>query len=38
METLQIVVPYAVALDWFVSVTILFASIKELPSMKEAGH
>ncbi|MCL6616111.1 MAG: DUF1189 domain-containing protein [Anoxybacillus ayderensis] len=38
METLQIVVPYAVALDWFVSVTILFASIKELPSIKEAGQ
>lgn len=37
MESLQIVVPYAVALDWFVSVTILFASIKELPSIKEAG-
>ncbi|SFA42186.1 Protein of unknown function [Anoxybacillus pushchinoensis] len=37
MEALQIVVPYAVALDWFVSVTILFVSIKELPSIKEAG-
>lgn len=37
METLQIVVPYAVALDWFVSITILFVSIKELPSIKEAG-
>lgn len=37
MEALQIVVPYAVALDWFVSITILFVSIKELPSVKEAG-
>ncbi|MCX8001483.1 DUF1189 domain-containing protein [Anoxybacillus mongoliensis] len=37
MDALQIVVPYAVALDWFVSVTILFVSIKELPSVKEAG-
>ncbi|WP_461202372.1 DUF1189 domain-containing protein [Anoxybacillus sp. TBDG-1] len=37
MEALQIVVPYAIALDWFVSITILFVSIKELPSVKEAG-
>ncbi|ACJ33253.1 DUF1189 domain-containing protein [Anoxybacillus flavithermus] len=37
MEALHIVVPYAVALDWFVSITILFVSIKELPSVKEAG-
>lgn len=37
MEALQIVVPYAVALDWFVSVTILFVSIKELPSNRVGG-
>ncbi|GMB07612.1 DUF1189 domain-containing protein [Thermolongibacillus altinsuensis] len=35
MESLQIVVPYAVALDWFVSITVLLLVIKELPSLKQ---
>ncbi|HZG60532.1 MAG TPA: DUF1189 domain-containing protein [Anoxybacillus sp.] len=36
MESLQVVVPYALAIHWFVSVTVLFLAIKEIPSPKLA--
>jgi hypothetical protein len=35
MESLQVIVPYALALDWFVSITVLLLVIKELPSLKQ---
>ncbi|WP_027407812.1 DUF1189 domain-containing protein [Anoxybacteroides tepidamans] len=34
METLRTVVPYAAMIHWFVSVTVLFLAIKEIPSAK----
>jgi hypothetical protein len=36
MESLQVIVPYALAIHWFVSVTVLFLAIKEIPSPKLA--
>ncbi|ANB59735.1 DUF1189 domain-containing protein [Anoxybacteroides amylolyticum] len=35
METLQTVVPYAVPIHWFVSISVLFLAIKEIPSVKQ---
>jgi hypothetical protein len=34
MEALQVIVPYAISIHWFVSVTVLFLAIKEIPSPK----
>ncbi|MBB5324720.1 hypothetical protein HNQ34_001818 [Anoxybacillus tepidamans] len=34
METLQTAVPYPAFLHWFVSITVLFLAIKEIPSVK----
>ncbi|QPA30087.1 DUF1189 domain-containing protein [Thermaerobacillus caldiproteolyticus] len=34
MEALQAVVPYAPFIHWFVSITVLFLAIKEIPSAK----
>lgn len=35
METLQTAVPYAVPIHWFVSISVLFLAIKEIPSVKQ---
>jgi hypothetical protein len=36
MESLQVIVPYSLAIHWFVSITVLFLAIKEIPSPKPA--
>jgi len=35
MESLQVFVPYGLSIHWFVSVTVLFLSIKEIPSPQQ---
>jgi hypothetical protein len=34
MKALQVIVPYALSIHWFVSITVLFLAIKEIPSPK----